>query len=276
MRPSKLFIVGLFLSVGACGVQDCVTGQTVTLVYNGSAEVNEGGHVMLDEHPIGFIDAMERQDDGLYLMLRIREAGLLHERDAFIGYRGNDGRVGLRVEYGGGAPLVPGAVIYYPEREDASEEEALPDEEPEPAPQPEPEIAMDGTAGRNIEDAEDDGPVVTFEEDTFARRSVRNTLGLVKGHSGFPPELREQVEVLQRAALRPGDERQILGSISRELPVLRKNLAATARDANRRGDRQTARAALEAVQKTVVLEQRLNSQVQRVKGRPENSSPFPR
>ncbi len=260
MYAFKLAVVCLIAVLAvACG-----PGQTVTLIYRGPADIEVQSQLLKDGKSIGFVEKAGSDKQGQRLVLRIREAALIHEFDVFLPYVQEDKKNGIQIQHYGGQPLRPGAIIYYPPlnvqrpvlkamsaaaNKRAESEKPVSDENEntntgdENSP-PEPEV------------------VVAFKDDTFARRSVRITLGAVKDIEGVTPEIRAHLELLQKEARRPGNELEILRNISRDLPALTQQLTVSASEAFSRGDKLAAKRAIDAAQKTAVLRQRLQAQIQ--------------
>lgn len=251
--PVKRILAGLLLVVlSACSGRGCAVGETVTLIYADIATIAVRSQIVLGQESIGYVDSVETTNEGQRIVMRLREAALLHEDDAFLPLEELDGKIGLSVQSGTGAPLKDGAVIYYPRPIEVAPRPELARSEP-----------LDYTPVVAAPEAppEDDAPgtVVTFKEDTYARRSIRRAIAEVLEQAEWPEPVRQKADEVYDMARRPGNEMAVLAKVRQNLPALHAALADVAQQAYHKGDEVRARQALKAIQRVVVLENRVGA-----------------
>ena len=256
MNARRISILLLFLSMMACDLEGCLTGQTITLVYREATTIDVQGQVIKDGESIGRVEDAESTEEGQRLLLRITLFEAIHSEDAFRPYQDLDGVMGLEVLPRGGDALRSGDTLYYPPR-------ATSEVEPPPLAlssvrqerRPRGGASTDQLYVEPIELAPEE--IIAFTEDTYERRSIRRTLATVQRSSSLSPAVQTRVENLIAETRRRTDERLVLQHTQEELPNLRQAFAAAAREALDQGDRKAAEEAVENMRQLALLEEQL-------------------
>ena len=259
MNASRIGMFLLFVSLAACDIEGCLTGQTITVIYRGSATIDAQGQVIKDDRSIGRIESAEPHEEGQRLLLRITMFESLHENDRLQPYLDLDEVMGLRVEHHGGEALRSGDIFYYPPR---AESQVASTRLPEISERGQERRRRDPLPGAAYVEPVELQPeeIIPFKDDTHARRDIRQNLHRVAQTSGLPPTVQTQMQnLIEETRRRESDDQHVIRSVRKELPAIREALAATAREAHRNGDRSSAKQALEGVRQLHLLENRMGT-----------------